>query len=88
MSILGWIVLGALTGWVASLIVRGGGLGLLGDIAVGIVGALIGGFLVSLVGGSGVTGLNLWSFVVALIGAVVLLLIVRLVTGRRRAPGV
>jgi uncharacterized membrane protein YeaQ/YmgE (transglycosylase-associated protein family) len=89
MSILGWIVLGGLAGWLASRIVRGHGLGLLGNIVVGIVGALIGGFLISLLGGSGVTGFNPWSFVVAVIGAIVLLLILRLVSsGRRRAPGV
>lgn len=83
MSIIGWIILGGLAGWLASVLVRGGGLGLVGDIVVGIIGALIGGFLVSLVGGQGVTGFNIWSFIVAVIGAVVLLLIVRAVTGRR-----
>lgn len=83
MSIIGWIILGGLAGWLASVLVRGGGLGLVGDIVVGIIGALIGGFLVSLVGGQGITGFNLWSFIVAVIGAVVLLLIVRAVTGSR-----
>ncbi len=85
MSIIGWIILGGLAGWLASVLVRGGGLGIVGDIIVGIIGALIGGFLVSLVGGSGVTGFNIWSFLVAVIGAVVLLLIVRAVTGNRAA---
>ena len=85
MSILAWIVLGAIAGWLASVIVRGSGLGLLGDIVVGIVGALLGGFLVSIVGGSGVTGFNLWSFVVAVLGAIVLLLVARVFTGRQRA---
>jgi uncharacterized membrane protein YeaQ/YmgE (transglycosylase-associated protein family) len=83
MNILGWIVLGGLAGWLASLLVRGGGLGILGDIVVGIVGAFIGGFLVNLLGGVGITGFNFWSFVVALIGAVVLLWVVRLMSGRR-----
>lgn len=88
MSILGWIILGGLAGWLASLLVRGTGLGILVDILVGIVGAFIGGFIVSALGGTGVTGFNLWSFVVAVIGAVVLLLIVRLFTGGRRRTAV
>ncbi len=83
MDIVLWIILGGLAGWLASVLVRGGGLGLIGDIVVGIVGALIGGFLVSLIGGTGVTGFNIWSFLVAVIGAVVLLLIVRAFTGSR-----
>ncbi|HEV7127422.1 MAG TPA: GlsB/YeaQ/YmgE family stress response membrane protein [Ktedonobacterales bacterium] len=82
MWIIGWIILGAIVGWLASLIVRGTGLGLVGDIIVGIVGALIGGFIVSLFGLGGITGFNIWSFIVALIGAIVLLLIVRAVSGR------
>jgi uncharacterized membrane protein YeaQ/YmgE (transglycosylase-associated protein family) len=87
MNIILWLVLGALAGWIGSLLVRGTGLGLLGDIVVGIVGAFIGGFIVSLFGGTGVTGFNIWSLVVAVIGAIVLLLIVRMVRGgtRRRA---
>lgn len=90
MSIIGWIILGAIVGWLASMLVRGGGLGIVGDIVVGIVGALIGGFIVSLFGGAGITGFNIWSFIVALIGAVVLLLIVRAITGGRagRVPTV
>ncbi|MGH2516829.1 MAG: GlsB/YeaQ/YmgE family stress response membrane protein [Ktedonobacterales bacterium] len=83
MGILAWIVLGGLAGWLASVLVRGTGLGILADILIGIVGAFIGGFIVSALGGTGVTGFNLWSFVVAVIGAVVLLLIVRLLTGGR-----
>ena len=83
MGILGWIVLGGLAGWLASRLVRGSGLGLLGDIVVGIVGAIIGGFIVGALGGTGVTGFNLWSFVVALLGAILLLLSVRLFSGSR-----
>ncbi|HYM27988.1 MAG TPA: GlsB/YeaQ/YmgE family stress response membrane protein [Steroidobacteraceae bacterium] len=81
MAILAWIIIGGLAGWLASVLVRGGGLGLLGDIVVGIVGAFIGGLIVSLLGGQGFTGFNIWSFIVALIGAVVLLLIIRMVRG-------
>jgi len=83
MSIIGWIILGGLAGWLASVLVRGGGLGVIGDIIVGIIGALIGGFIVSALGGTGVTGFNIWTFIVAVIGAVILLLIVRAVTGSR-----
>jgi uncharacterized membrane protein YeaQ/YmgE (transglycosylase-associated protein family) len=76
MSIIIWIIFGALVGWVASMIMGGSG-GLMWDIIVGIVGAVLGGFLMSLVGQSGVGGFNLYSFVVALIGACVLIAIVR-----------
>jgi uncharacterized membrane protein YeaQ/YmgE (transglycosylase-associated protein family) len=83
MGILGWIILGGLAGWLASRLVRGTGLGLIGDIVVGIVGGLIGGFIIGALGGTGVTGFNLWSFVVALLGAILLLFVVRLFTGSR-----
>lgn len=83
MSIVGWIILGGLAGWLASILVRGTGLGIIADILVGIVGAFIGGIIVGALGGTGVTGFNIWSFIVAVIGAVVLLLIVRLFTGGR-----
>jgi uncharacterized membrane protein YeaQ/YmgE (transglycosylase-associated protein family) len=88
MGILSWIIIGGLAGWLASVVVQGTGLGILGDIIVGVIGGLIGGFIVGLFGGAGVTGFNIWSFIVAFLGAVVLLLIVRLVTGgRRRTAG-
>jgi uncharacterized membrane protein YeaQ/YmgE (transglycosylase-associated protein family) len=76
MGILIWIIFGALVGWVASMIMKGGG-GLIWDIIVGIVGALIGGFIMSLIGKSGVSGFNLYSFLVALLGACILVAIVR-----------
>lgn len=84
-GIIAWIIIGGIAGWLASLVVRGTGLGLIGDIIVGIVGGLIGGFLLSLLlpGSFSVTGFNLGSIIVAFIGAVVLLLLVRLFTGRR-----
>lgn len=85
-SIVTWIILGGLAGWVASLITKtDGSQGILGNIVVGIVGGLLGGFIVGLFGGSGVTGFNLWSFIVALIGAIVLLVIWKAITGRRTA---
>src|SRR5258708_29349536 len=71
MNILGWIVLGGLAGWLASTLVRGGGLGIVGDILVGIVGAFIGGFIVYPLGGSRYIGLYfLWFFVVVVWAAV------------------
>lgn len=82
-DILVWIIIGGLAGWLASTVVRGGGMGILMDVIVGIVGAFIGGLVVEFVGGTGFTGFNLWSFIVAFVGAVILLLIVRLVTGSR-----
>jgi uncharacterized membrane protein YeaQ/YmgE (transglycosylase-associated protein family) len=82
-TIIVWIIVGAIGGWLASLVVRGSGLGLGGDIVVCIIGGIIGGLIVSALGGSGVSGLNIWSIIVAFIGAVILLLIVRAFTGGR-----
>ena len=83
MSILGWLLLGLIAGFLASVVMKGGGYGIIGDIIVGIVGALLGGFLFSLLGGTGVTGFNLWSLLVAFVGACVLIAILRAVSGRR-----
>ena len=77
MGIIAFIVLGAIAGWLASLIM-GTREGLLLDIVIGIIGAFVGGFLFNMVGNAGVTGLNLYSIVVSVIGAVVLLGIVRM----------
>ena len=77
MSILAWIVLGLVAGWLAGLIVRGGGYGLIGDIILGIVGALVGGFLSSALLGVDVTGFNLSSIVIATLGAIVVIAIAR-----------
>lgn len=84
-NLLVWIIVGGIAGWLASLLVRGGGMGVIGDVIVGIVGALIGGFVLSLLlpGTFGITGFNLGSLIVAFIGAVILLVIVKLFTGRR-----
>ncbi len=85
MGILAWIIVGLIAGWLASLIVRGGGYGIVGDIIVGIVGGLIGGFLASALFGipDPVNGINIVSIVVAFIGAVILLLILRAVAPAR-----
>jgi uncharacterized membrane protein YeaQ/YmgE (transglycosylase-associated protein family) len=86
MGILSWIVVGLIAGWLASRVMRGGGYGLIGDIVVGIVGALIGGFLAStlLKMPNAVNGMNVTSILVAFVGAVILLAILRAVGGRRR----
>ncbi|HEY3397879.1 MAG TPA: GlsB/YeaQ/YmgE family stress response membrane protein [Armatimonadota bacterium] len=82
MGILGWIILGGGAGWIASAL-TGEREGCLMSVVIGIVGALIGGFVFSLLGGAPVTGLNLWSLFVAVVGAVILLALVR--AFRRRA---
>jgi uncharacterized membrane protein YeaQ/YmgE (transglycosylase-associated protein family) len=73
MSIFGWILLGLISGFVASKIVNRTGEGFFLDIILGIVGAIVGGFIFTAVGASGITGFNLYSMVVAVIGAIVVL---------------
>jgi uncharacterized membrane protein YeaQ/YmgE (transglycosylase-associated protein family) len=75
MSVLAWLVLGLIAGFIGSKLVNKTGEGLVLDIGLGIVGAIVGGWLFSVFGMSGVTGLNLYSLVVAVIGAVVFLLV-------------
>lgn len=78
-----WIVVGLIAGFLASVVMRGGGYGIVGDIIVGIVGALIGGFIMNALGLS--TGGNIiWSIVVAFIGACILIAILRLISGGTR----
>ncbi|MFA5986539.1 MAG: GlsB/YeaQ/YmgE family stress response membrane protein [Parcubacteria group bacterium] len=76
MGIILWIVFGAIVGWIASMIM-GTNEGLILDIILGIVGSVLGGWLMSFLGEGGVTGFNLYSFLVALLGAIVLITIVR-----------
>jgi len=76
MGIILWIVFGALVGWIASIIMNSQE-GAIMNIVIGIVGAIIGGWLMSFFGNTGVTGFNLYSFLVALLGAVVLIAIVK-----------
>ena len=83
MSILGWIILGLISGFIASKIVNKTGEGVLLDIVLGVVGAVVGGWLFTKVGMTGVTGVNLYSMLVAVIGAVVVLVVYHLITGRR-----
>ena len=85
MGIVSWIILGLIAGFIGSKIVDRQGQGFWLDIALGIVGALVGGFLFSLFGVSGVTGLNIYSMIVAVVGAIVVMLIYNTLSGRRRA---
>ncbi len=83
MSIIAWIVVGLIAGWIASMVVNRRGEGFLGDIILGAIGAFVGGFIFHLVGHSGVSGINIYSIVVAAIGAVVVLLIWHALVRRR-----
>jgi uncharacterized membrane protein YeaQ/YmgE (transglycosylase-associated protein family) len=85
MSIIAWLVLGLIAGFIASRIVNKAGSGFILDIVLGIVGAFVGGFLFSLFGHEGVTGFNLYSMLVAIVGAIVVLLIYHAFFGRRTA---
>ncbi len=85
MSIITWIVLGLVAGFIGSKIVNKSGEGVVLDIVLGIVGAVVGGFLFNAFGSSGVTGFNLWSIFVAVIGAIVVLVAYHAVVGRRGA---
>jgi uncharacterized membrane protein YeaQ/YmgE (transglycosylase-associated protein family) len=73
MSIIGWLLLGLIAGFVGSKIVNKQGEGLIRDILLGVVGALIGGFLFTQLGATGITGFNLYSMFVAIVGAVIVL---------------
>ena len=83
MSIIAWILLGLVAGYVASLIVDGAGSSPVVDILLGIVGAFVGGFLFNEMGSAGVTGFNVYSLFVAVIGAVVFLMIYHLLARGR-----
>ncbi|MGO3701978.1 MAG: GlsB/YeaQ/YmgE family stress response membrane protein [Candidatus Saccharimonadales bacterium] len=78
MGFIGWIVIGGLAGWIASKFMNTDKeQGILANIIIGVIGAFVGGFVVNLVGGQGITGFNIWSFVVALLGSVILLWILK-----------
>ena len=82
MSIIAWLILGLIAGFIASRIVNKAGEGLILDIVLGIIGAIVGGFLFSLFGAGGVTGLNLYSLLVAIIGAIVVLVVYHAIVRR------
>jgi uncharacterized membrane protein YeaQ/YmgE (transglycosylase-associated protein family) len=84
MSILAWIVLGLVAGWLAGMLMRGGGYGIVGDLVLGVLGAIVGGWLTGfLLGQDLMTGFNIQSLIVAVLGAVVLIGISRLFSGGR-----
>ncbi len=85
MGLISWIIVGLIAGWLAGLVMKGSGYGVLGDIILGIIGGLLGGFIVSALTGTpnAVNGINIVSIIVAFIGAVILVAIVRAVSGRR-----
>lgn len=84
MGIILWIIFGGLAGWMASIIMKtDSNQGTITDIIMGIIGAVVGGFLMGLVGQSGVTGFNLYSFIVAIIGAIVIIYLGRLLRRNR-----
>jgi uncharacterized membrane protein YeaQ/YmgE (transglycosylase-associated protein family) len=82
MGIIAWLVLGLIAGFIASKVINKSGEGLIMDIVLGIVGAVVGGWLFTLVGYAGVTGFNIYSMFVAVIGAIVVLLLYHMVVRR------
>jgi uncharacterized membrane protein YeaQ/YmgE (transglycosylase-associated protein family) len=83
MSIIAWLVVGLVAGWIGSMIVNRGGEGPLLDIVLGIIGAFVGGFVFNMLGHSGVSGINLYSIFVAVIGSIVVLVIYHALFRRR-----
>lgn len=83
MSVIGWIILGLIAGFIGSKIVNKSGSGMIMDIALGVVGAIVGGLIFNFFGAAGVTGFNIWSLLVSVIGAVVVLWLYHAVSGRR-----
>ena len=83
MSIIGWLILGLIAGFIASRIVNKSGEGVVLDIVLGIIGAMVGGFLFTSFGAAPVTGLNIYSMFVAVVGAIVVLFLYYAVFGRR-----
>ena len=85
MTILAWIVVGLIAGWLAGKVMNGGGFGLIGDIVVGVIGGLLGGWIATtFLHMGGMSGINLPSILIAFLGAIVLLVLVRLLSGGRR----
>jgi uncharacterized membrane protein YeaQ/YmgE (transglycosylase-associated protein family) len=83
-GLISWIILGLIAGFIGSKIVNKTGEGVVLDIILGVIGAVLGGYLFNSFGAEGVTGLNLWSLLVAVIGAIVVLMIYRLIIGGGR----
>ena len=85
MSIIAWLILGLIAGFIASKLVNKSGEGIILDIVLGIVGAVVGGYLFTFFGAAPVTGLNIYSMIVAVVGAVVVLFLYHAIIGRNRA---
>jgi uncharacterized membrane protein YeaQ/YmgE (transglycosylase-associated protein family) len=86
MTILAWIIVGIIAGWMAKRVIPGEGpRGMFGDLVIGVAGAIVGGWLFNYFGHPGATGLNMGSVLVAFLGAVVVLWVMRLVTGTGRS---
>jgi uncharacterized membrane protein YeaQ/YmgE (transglycosylase-associated protein family) len=83
MSIIGWIVLGLVSGFIASKLVNNRGEGFFLDVGLGIVGAIVGGFVFTQFGAAGITGFNLYSMLVAVVGAVIVLIVYHALFSRR-----
>ena len=83
MSIIAWLILGLVAGFIGSKVVNSTGQGIVIDIVLGIVGAFVGGYLFTLVGAAPVTGLNIYSLLVAIVGAIIVLVIYHVIVGRR-----
>jgi len=84
MGILAWLIVGLIAGWLAGMVMKGGGYGVVGDIIVGIVGALVGGFLAAWLFGvqDAINGINFISLLTAFLGSVILIAIIRALPGR------
>jgi len=83
MNVFAWIILGLIAGFIGSKIVNKSGQGMIMDIALGVVGAIVGGVIFNFFGAAGVTGFNIWSLVVSIVGAIVVLWLYHMVSGRR-----
>jgi uncharacterized membrane protein YeaQ/YmgE (transglycosylase-associated protein family) len=85
MGLLAWLIIGAIVGWIAGLVMEGRGFGLIGNIVVGVIGALVGGYLagVFLNIPKPISGFNWMTFVVSFVGAIIVLLVVRLLKGKQ-----
>lgn len=87
MEILLWVILGGIAGWIASVIMKtSASQGILMDVVLGVIGGVVGGFLFNLFGAPGVTGFNIYSLVVAVVGAVILIGLGRMLTGATNNP--
>jgi len=83
MSFIAWVILGLIAGFIGSKIVNKSGQGFLLDVALGVIGAVVGGFVFNFFGAAGVTGLNIYSLIVAVVGSVIVLWVYHAVAGRR-----